>query len=126
MFEFITEALFVFWFIGAWAVLLDVDHIWMRLGRAEPLNITNWPGRCFHHPIIFLLCSIIVGCFIFAPLYGLYVQVSGQIGTLGTLFAESGLIIMTVLSLRVFDNRNRRFFIEKEEDEVKDGCGWSN
>jgi hypothetical protein len=112
--EFITEALFVFWFCGTFSVLLDVDHIWFRLGRAEPFNFTNWPGRCFHHPIVFLLCSIVVGCFVFAPVYGYYVWISGQVGTLATLLGECGIITGTIISLKWFDKRNKGFLDERK------------
>jgi len=109
MIELLSSSLFIFWFVGSFSVLLDMDHIWMRFGRTEPINITHWPGRCLHHPIVFLLFSIFIGWFIFAPLYGFYVQISGQIGILATLFGESVLIAGTIILLYKFDKSNKKF-----------------
>ena len=112
--EFIAKTLFVFWFIGCWSVLLDIDHIWIRLGRTEPCNITHCPGRCFHHPIIFLVFGIVGGCFIFAPVYGLYVQVSREIGTLAMLFGTIVINTGTIVFLKWFDAKNGEFLNERE------------
>jgi len=112
IFELIAEALFVFWFAGCWAVLLDIDHVWIRLGRNTPVDFTHWPGRGLHHPIIFLVFSIVVGCFVFAPVYGLYVQISGQVGTLGRIFGGVAIIAGTMIFLKWFDKKNKVFLDE--------------
>ena len=97
-----------------------MDHIWSYLGRTEPFNFTHWPGRCLHHPVIFLLLSIVVGCVVFAPVFGLYVQISGQVGQLATLFGESGIIVISIVVLYLFDKRTKGFLDEKTHKKEED------
>ena len=113
--ELINEALFVFWIAGSFSVLLDMDHIWFRLGRKEPVNVTHWPGRTLHHPVIFIVFSLICGFIASTFIYGFYVSISGQIGQLGTLLAESGLIGVTIIGLKLFDRKTRGFLDERED-----------
>ena len=111
----LNEALFVFWIFGCISVLADMDHIWFRLGRVAPVNVSHWPGRTLHHPIIYFVLSIVLGIFVLPFVYGYYVQISGQIGALGTLLAESGLIVMTIIGLKWFDRKTKGFLNEKKK-----------
>ena len=117
----LSKALFIFWVCGIYSVLLDMDHIWILLGRREPVNFTHWPGRCLHHPIVFLLLSIVSGCLIFPSIFGFYVQIPGQIGELATLLGESGIIVITIIGLYLFDKKTKGFLDEKivRKDEEK-------
>jgi hypothetical protein len=109
MIEFINMSLFVFWICGSISVLVDMDHIWSRIGREPPVNPSKWVGRPLHTSVIFSIIGIIYGCFVAAFVYGLYVQMATGVGILGTLSALSGLNIVTLIVLREFD----KFVIKK-------------
>ena len=69
---------------------------------------------------MFLLLSIVIGCFVFAPVFRFYVQISGQVGQLATLFGESGIIVISILVLYLFDKRTKGFLDEKTHKKEKD------
>ena len=112
--ELITQTLFLLWIFGCISVLADLDHIWFRLGRDEPFNVTHWPGRCLHHPVIYLVISLLLGIFILPSVFRFYVQVSGQIGALATLLGEAVIIVVSIVVLYLFDKRTKSFLEEKK------------
>lgn len=57
--ELVARTLLVFWVAGCASVLVDLDHIWSRLGLEEPFNLTGWIGRPFHHPVVCGLFGIV-------------------------------------------------------------------
>jgi len=118
--EFIAQTLFIFWIFGCISVLADLDHIWFYFGRREPVNFTNWPGRCLHHPIIFLVFACLFGIFVLPSVFGFYVQISGQVGQLATLLGESGIIVISILVLYLFDKKTKGFLDEKRHKKEED------
>lgn len=63
------DELFIFGICGAVSVLADLDHIWKIFGMEEPINLTYFPGRALHTPLVFILYGVIAGCIIFAYAY---------------------------------------------------------
>ena len=64
--ELVARTLLVFWVAGCLSVLVDLDHFWKYSGLEEPLNLTGWIGRPFHHPVVYLLLGIICGVLVTA------------------------------------------------------------
>ena len=78
--ELVARALLVFWSCGIVSVLVDLDHIWSRLGLEEPFNLTGWIGRPLHHPVAFVLLGIICGVLTVALINGWNVHVPVRSG----------------------------------------------
>lgn len=73
--ELVARALSVFWIAGCLSVLVDLDHLWSILGLEEPFNLTGWPSRPLHHPVVFVLYAIICGLLVVALINGWNVDV---------------------------------------------------
>jgi len=73
--ELLFRTLLGFWAIGLSSALLDLDHSWRYLGLEEPINLTGWPGRPLHHPVVLLLVSIVLGIVLVSLGYGRNVAV---------------------------------------------------
>ena len=68
--ELLFRTLLGFWVIGLSSALLDLDHTWSYLGFEEPINLTGWPGRPLHHPVVLLLVSVLLGIVLVSLGYG--------------------------------------------------------
>ncbi len=68
--ELLFRTLLGFWVIGLSSALLDLDHTWSYLGFEEPINLTGWPGRPLHHPVVLLLVSVLLGILLVSLGYG--------------------------------------------------------
>lgn len=67
--KFIAYTLLDFWIASCSSVLLDLDHLWKYSGNKEPINFTGWIGRPFHHPMVILLYSFVLGWFAIAFIF---------------------------------------------------------
>lgn len=81
--ELVARTLLVFWIAGCLSVLVDVDHLWQRLGMEEPFNLTGWIGRPFHHPMVYMLLGILCGVLVVALVDGWNVSLSVRDRDLG-------------------------------------------
>jgi len=64
--ELLFRTLLCFWVVGLSSALVDLDHSWIYLSLEEPINLTGWPGRPFHHPVVLLLVSLVFGVILVA------------------------------------------------------------
>ena len=68
--ELLFRTLLCFWVVGLSSALVDLDHSWIYLSLEEPINLTGWPGRPFHHPLVLLLVSVVLGIVLVSLGYG--------------------------------------------------------
>ena len=78
--ELVARTLLVFWVGGCLSVLVDLDHLWQRLGMEEPFNLTGWVGRPLHHPVVYLLLGLLCGVLVVTFIHGWDVPLSVRSG----------------------------------------------
>jgi len=88
-------ALFVFWVCGSLSVLIDIDHIFVLIGRKPPFKLSESYGRPLHNRAIFALVAIIISFFMATFIDGFYRNILLGSGTGNAILLLIGLNIAT-------------------------------
>jgi hypothetical protein len=101
----ILYSLFIFWFGGCISVLVDLDHIFVLIGRKPPYKFSESYGRPFHTRGIFI--GIAVGISFVMASFGFrfYRGILQGVGEGTALLFLIGIIIVTGLVFRTVGNR---------------------
>jgi len=100
----IIYTLFVFWVCGIVSVFIDIDHIFVLIGRKSPIKLSESYGRPFHSRIVFALVAVAISFFMASFGYGFYRGILFGLDPRGSLLLMIGIVVGTFVGTKKIGN----------------------